>query len=91
MAKNQLGAINTRLLSSLTPTRSISSVVHGDVKRLPPKVRNFVEDKARLCDPDHIHVCDGSEAENDYLFSLMQKQGMVVPLPKYENWYAGCV
>ncbi|UYV63416.1 PCK1 [Cordylochernes scorpioides] len=62
------------------------SVVHGDLSRLKPKVRSFVEDQAKLCQPDQIHICDGSEAENDYLLNLMQKHGMIMPLPKYDNW-----
>jgi len=54
---------------------------------LSSKVRNFVEEKARLCQPDNVHICDGSEKENNYLLALMQKQGMIEPLNKYENWY----
>lgn len=61
------------------------SVVHGDMTRLRPKIKAYVEEKARVCLPDNIHICDGSEAENDYLLRHMQKQGMIVALPKYEN------
>ncbi|KFM82167.1 Phosphoenolpyruvate carboxykinase [GTP], mitochondrial, partial [Stegodyphus mimosarum] len=69
-------------------SRSLS-VVHGDLSRLNERVRNYVEDKARLCQPDNLHICDGSESENDYLLNLMMKQGMITPLPKYENcWLA---
>lgn len=64
------------------------SIVHGDLSRLNERVRNYVEDKARLCQPDNLHICDGSENENDYLLNLMLKQGMITPLPKYENWLA---
>ena len=64
------------------------SVVHGDLSRLNDRVRNYVEDKAKLCQPDNLHICDGSENENDYLLNLMLKQGMITPLPKYENWLA---
>lgn len=62
------------------------SVVHGDLSRLNERVRHYIEDKARLCQPDNLHICDGSESENDYLLNLMLKQGMITPLPKYENW-----
>lgn len=65
------------------------SVVHGDLSRLNERVRNYIEDKARLCQPDNLHICDGSESENDYLLNLMLKHGMITPLPKYENcWLA---
>lgn len=65
------------------------SVVHGDLSRLNERVRTYVEEKAKICQPDNLHICDGSESENDYLFNLMLKQGMVTPLTKYENcWLA---
>ncbi|XP_023221747.1 phosphoenolpyruvate carboxykinase, cytosolic [GTP]-like isoform X3 [Centruroides sculpturatus] len=64
-------------------------VVHGDLKRLHPNVRSYIEDKANLCQPDNIHICDGSDAENTALLNMMQKQGIIVPLTKYENcWLA---
>ncbi|XP_067144779.1 LOW QUALITY PROTEIN: phosphoenolpyruvate carboxykinase, cytosolic [GTP]-like [Centruroides vittatus] len=64
-------------------------VVHGDLKRLHPNVRSYIEDKANLCQPDNIHICDGSDAENTALINIMQKQGIIVPLTKYENcWLA---
>lgn len=69
----------------LSSSRSLS-VVHGDLSRLNERVRSYVEEKARLCQPDSLHICDGSESENDYLLNLMLKQGMVTPLSKYENW-----
>jgi len=56
---------------------------------LPKKVRNFVEEGVRLCQPDRVHICDGSEKENQDLVELMQKQGMLEPLPKMDNcWLA---
>jgi len=61
-----------------------SSIVNK-LNRLPEKVRDFVEYNVRLMQPEDIHICDGSEAENKRLIDLMQKQGMIKPLPKYEN------
>ncbi|XP_063833497.1 phosphoenolpyruvate carboxykinase [GTP]-like isoform X1 [Ostrinia nubilalis] len=56
---------------------------------LTPKVRAFVERSAALCQPEHVHVCDGSEGEATALLSLMQEQGTLKPLPKYDNcWLA---
>ena len=67
--------------------RSVSyAVPKENVNHLSPKVKNFVEEKAKLCEPNNIHICDGSEAENKYLLDLMQKQGMIEPLNKYDNW-----
>jgi len=46
-----------------------------------------VEECANICGPADIHVCDGSEAENNLLLDVMRKNGMARPLPKYKNWY----
>ena len=67
--------------------RTVSSAAQTQkVNDLSPKVRDFVEGKAKICEPKDIHICDGSEAENKFLLDLMQKQGMIEPLTKYENW-----
>lgn len=67
--------------------RSFSAVTSSTV--LPNKVRSFVDDCVRLCQPDNVHLCDGSETENRSLIALMQQQGMIEPLPKLENcWLA---
>jgi len=58
-----------------------------NVSQLSPKVRSFVEEKVRLCQPDNIHICDGSEEENKYLLEFMKNDGLIEPLTKYENWY----
>ncbi|XP_059055979.1 phosphoenolpyruvate carboxykinase [GTP]-like [Achroia grisella] len=56
---------------------------------LTPKVRAFVERSAALCQPEHVHVCDGSDAEATALLQLMQQQGTLKQLPKYDNcWLA---
>uniref|UniRef100_L7WFW7 Phosphoenolpyruvate carboxykinase [GTP] n=1 Tax=Colias meadii TaxID=72251 RepID=L7WFW7_COLME len=59
------------------------------IAALTPKVRAFIERSAALCEPEHVHVCDGSEAEASALLQLMQNQGTLKPLPKYDNcWLA---
>lgn len=65
------------------------SVVNGDVRRLSPKVKSYLEESVALCQPQNIHICDGSLHEYNMLIKLMQEQGTIVPLPKYENcWLA---
>uniref|UniRef100_H2YVR9 phosphoenolpyruvate carboxykinase (GTP) n=1 Tax=Ciona savignyi TaxID=51511 RepID=H2YVR9_CIOSA len=50
---------------------------------------NFIVEKEKICLPDQIHICDGSETENKELLKQMQKDGEIKPLPKYDNcWYA---
>nr|CAI5835492.1 unnamed protein product [Callosobruchus analis] len=65
------------------------SVVSGDLRNLSPKVRLYVEENVGLCKPDNVHICDGTDEENDNLLKIMQKQGTIIPLSKYENcWLA---
>lgn len=51
------------------------------------QVKKFVEENVELCNPENIHICDGSEQENIHLLNLLQKQNTIIPLKKYENWY----
>lgn len=50
------------------------------------QVRTYVEENISLCEPNSVHICDGSEAENSLLLRLMLQQGTIKPLPKYDNW-----
>lgn len=54
--------------------------------KIPKKVLQFVEEKARLCEPDRIHICDGSEAENNLIINQMVESGVLKKLTKYKNW-----
>lgn len=53
---------------------------------LAPKVLTYVEDCVKLCKPDSVYICNGSEEENVMMLKLLQANGSIVPLPKYENW-----
>jgi GTP-dependent phosphoenolpyruvate carboxykinase len=50
------------------------------------QVRPFILQSASICKPQNIHICDGSETENSSLLELMEQEGTVRPLPKYDNW-----
>ncbi|NXM74299.1 PCKGC protein, partial [Serilophus lunatus] len=64
-------------------------VVQGDLESLSPEARNFIETNAKLCQPENIHICDGSEEENKKILDIMVEQGMIKKLSKYENcWLA---
>ncbi|XP_014811133.1 PREDICTED: phosphoenolpyruvate carboxykinase, cytosolic [GTP] [Calidris pugnax] len=64
-------------------------VVQGDLQSLPPEARDFIESNAKLCQPESIHICDGSEEENKKMLDIMVEQGMIKKLSKYENcWLA---
>lgn len=65
------------------------SVSRGDVGQLAPKVRSFIEESVVLCQPNDIHICDGSDREYSQLIRVLQEQGTIIALPKYENcWLA---
>ena len=38
------------------------------------KLITWVEEMKDLCMPDSVHICDGSQEENDYLVDLLIKQ-----------------
>lgn len=64
-------------------------VKNADLTRLSSDVLKFVSDSAKLCQPDCIYFCDGSEAENSAMLKLLQEKGTLIPLPKYKNcWLA---
>ncbi|CRK91569.1 CLUMA_CG005220, isoform B [Clunio marinus] len=65
------------------------SVVQGDVARIPLKVKAFIEESVALCQPENVHICDGSERENQFMLKALQESGSIIPLPKYQNcWLA---
>ncbi|KAK0181136.1 hypothetical protein PV327_003443 [Microctonus hyperodae] len=56
---------------------------------LAPKVFAYVEECVKLCKPDGIYICDGSDVENTTMLELLQKSGAIKRLPKYDNcWLA---
>ncbi|NWT81823.1 PCKGC protein, partial [Lanius ludovicianus] len=64
-------------------------VVQGDLESLSAEARDFIETNAKLCQPECIHICDGSEEENKKILDIMVEQGMIKKLNKYENcWLA---
>lgn len=63
------------------------NVVNGDITSLPLKVKKFIEESALLCQPERIHICDGSERENEALINSLMNAGTIIPLPKYQNCY----
>ena len=70
-----------------TEVNIMSKVIQGDLESLPPQVMEFIESNAKLCQPESIHICDGSEEENKKILDIMVEQGMIKKLSKYENWW----
>ena len=44
------------------------------------KLNHFIQEVIDLCQPDDVHLCDGSEEENKTLLSHLVKKGVFVPL-----------
>lgn len=70
--------------SLVTTPRFLSTRVPVDSLR--PTVKSFVDEYARLCQPDKVYVCDGSVEENDELLQELQEKGRLQKLPAYDNW-----
>ncbi len=49
------------------------------------KVKAWVEEVAKLTEPDSIYVCDGSQEEYDRLIKILIDSGMAIPLKKRAN------
>ena len=49
-------------------------------------VKEFIVEHAREMLPDRIHICNGSQEENDKSLRQMERTGMIKRLTKYPNW-----
>lgn len=60
-----------------------------DINHLPKEVHDFIEEKANLCEPDAIYICDGSDEEYKALLKILQENGVIEKLEKMNNcWLA---
>ena len=74
-----------------------SSYVHKKIANVPlvnhtnvplsPKIQAFIEECVKLCQPNDVHICDGSLQENEQMLKILEARGTIEKLPKYENWY----
>jgi len=55
----------------------------NDIKHA--KVKAWVEEVAKMCQPDSIYVCDGSQSEYDRLMKELVDAGLGIPLKKRPN------
>ncbi|KAL7674966.1 hypothetical protein ACOME3_001236 [Neoechinorhynchus agilis] len=104
---------NLRSLSQVPPSQRHLSVLgstkSGDFESLvnvaaarigepiPDIVRNFIHEKATLCRPKDIYICDGSYDEYKRLLKILQEGSLanlksldrkvIQALPKYKNCY----
>ncbi|XP_072743961.1 phosphoenolpyruvate carboxykinase [GTP] isoform X2 [Anoplolepis gracilipes] len=53
------------------------------------KLRHYIEECASLCCPKDIYICNGTDVEYMQMLKILQKNGTIENLPKYENcWLA---
>lgn len=55
----------------------------NDIKH--PKIKAWVEEVAKMCTPDSVYVCDGSQKEYDSLMKKMIDSGLATALTKRPN------
>ncbi|XP_011212114.1 phosphoenolpyruvate carboxykinase [GTP] [Bactrocera dorsalis] len=84
--------LNTpKVLYLISPvgSRRALSVQYGNYGLLTADAKAYLNKCVHLCQPDRIHICDGSEDESKILQELMLTQGTITPLKKYNNcWLA---
>ena len=64
------------------PSQNQSSprVLQGDLSALSPALKEFVDLNVTLCQPDALHICDGSEEENRAVLTQLEEQGLIKKL-----------
>lgn len=56
---------------------------------ISPKLRYYLEECVTLCCPKEVYICNGTDAEYMQMLKILQKNGTIKNLPKYENcWLA---
>lgn len=69
--------------------QSSARVLQGDLASLSASLQEFIQNSVKLCQPDALHICDGSEEENRSVLRLLEEQGVIKRLRKYNNcWLA---
>src|SRR6476620_3358421 len=70
---DRTGAVSLKESMTDQLTNTIAKLRH-------PELARWVEEVARRCRPDRIHLCDGSQKEYDEMARLMIQQGSAIPL-----------
>ena len=54
---------------------------------MPGVVKSWTRTQVELCQPDSLHIMDGSEEEDRRLKQQLVEAGVLIPLPKYDNCF----
>lgn len=88
--KKDISIIPTPKLEVCVNFRLPSACYTCNLSKLPRNLKTYVEEQARLCQPDAIHLCDGSDVENLALLKLLQQEGRIQKLEHMENCWLTC-
>lgn len=64
-------------------------ILNASTIEISAKLRRYIEECASICCPKDIYICNGTDAEYMQLLKILQTNGTIENLPKYENcWLA---
>lgn len=86
VALNLCGRSNLLLTYRGLRTKTYPAMKETSIDSFGPQLQAFVREKVELCQPDSIHICDGSREENDMLLNEMIESKMMKRLPLYKDW-----
>ena len=69
------------------PAKLSELVTKGDLGHVPAHVSEWLEQWVATCTPRDVHIMDGTPQEARELKSMLVKQHVMIPLPKYDNCY----
>lgn len=81
-----LGSGSAALLAAKSEVAPVR-VINGNWHSLPATVRAWARNQIDLCQPDNLHIMDGSPEEDRKLKAQLVKKGVLIPLPKYDNCF----
>lgn len=62
-------------------------VSHGSWDSMPAQIQAWVKAKVDLCQPEALHIMDGSLAEDRRLKAQLVEAKVMIPLPQYDNCF----
>lgn len=98
----ELVKIAAKDVATIARDSAIAAVTHDKVQnasskmcstchlsRLPKCLQDYIEEKALICQPDSIYICDGSLTEYQTLLDLLKESNAIQPLTGMDNcWLA---
>lgn len=87
-----LAAANTKSSTNTQSTETYYRLLKSKrspiaLGKLPKNVRDFIEEKVKVCQPDCVYICDGSQNEYDAMLRTLEESGAVKRLAN-DNWLA---